>query len=278
MAFGRKILMNVGVAGVGVTLSALDVEFNIEKSITENPNNAEFKIYNVAPLTRNRFLIRGASVLFNAGYDDEGIGLIFAGTVNESTTQIEGNDWITTLFCSDFANSKTPFRTTVVNLSFIAGLPLSTVISTIGGLMGGIPIKGLENISTVTLKSNWTFTGTITGALIKIKKQLRSNGFGFYFNNGEMFIYNKSIPTIVNVVLVSASGGLIGSVRNITDETKSATKKRVAFTSLLNADLRLGSTIVLNSENAKGSFYIQKAIFRGNNFGGDFLTEVEASA
>ena len=80
MAFGRVVQLLVGKFSKGnesggetsLDLSALDIEFEVTRSVEWFDNGAEITIYNPKPYTLNSIMNEGNSVILKAGYEDEG--------------------------------------------------------------------------------------------------------------------------------------------------------------------------------------------------------------
>ena len=95
MAWGRITTLTVGFQGSGFIVSDLDMDFEVNRSITLSENTAEFTIYNAKESTRKEVLKQGANVIFEAGYEDETVSTLFAGNITYSSSMKKGMDWVT---------------------------------------------------------------------------------------------------------------------------------------------------------------------------------------
>ena len=91
-----------------LSLSWLDVTFEVVRTYETTANTAIINIYNAKEETRNKILTKGSNVVLKAGYEDEGnIGGIFFGTIIESLTKKQGGVITTTVNAQDiFANKE----------------------------------------------------------------------------------------------------------------------------------------------------------------------------
>ena len=101
MASGRVVQLLVGKFSKGnetggettLDLSALDIEFEVTRSVEWYDNGAEITIYNPKPYTLNSIMNEGNSVILKAGYEDEGgAKTIFAGQIAYAVPKRNGKD------------------------------------------------------------------------------------------------------------------------------------------------------------------------------------------
>ena len=281
MAWIRQIIMTVGTGGIGTLISDLNISFEIERSIDESPNSGIFTIYNAKLETRQKILATGNNIVFSAGYEDEkNLSTIFFGTISKSTSRKEGIDWVTTIQAVDIANNKLGLNYNTVNLSFSAKTPLLSVVRDLSALLS-IPVtglRGLENI-TATLNNGFAYSGNITNLISSINSILSSYQTALYFDSSEMIVYRPGLPdSSFGIVRITPNSGLVGAVADISDENEQDGKKRIGFQCLLNPKIKPNAVLSIASLSTSGSFIVEKVRFYGDNFGGDFLCEVEAVA
>lgn len=277
MALNRILDMDVGINNALVLkISALNISFNIVRNVDISANTAVITVFNAKEETRLKVLTKGNNVVLKAGYEDENnVGTIFSGYITNSSSRREGPDWVTEIQAIDLGGLTTNILKQTISLSFIAGTFVSTVISTLVGVMS-VPIIGLENVSNIKLNNGFIYVGTISGALKKLQKILRASDAGLYFDNSEFVIYLLGVQdSKFGIVNISPVSGLIGSIEEYVDEGEEDDKKRIAFTSLMNAKIKPNSVIVLNTATTKGAFIVENVEFLGDNFGGEFVANVE---
>lgn len=277
MALDRVIQLDVGLNNnLGLRISALNIGFEIERSIDISSNTANFQIYNAKEQTRNEILKKGNNILLKAGYTDEdNLGLIFSGIITSSNSRKEASEWITEIQATDIGNNTENILKETISLSYIASTNLIQVVGDLSTTIG-VPISGIENAN-VILNNGFVYVGNVTGAIRKVQKTLLSNNKSLYFDLGEFVIYNIGIQNSkFGIVQITQNSGLVGEVEEINDDTGSTDeKKRISFTSLMNPKIKPNSVIILKTEKINGAFITEKCIFAGDNFGGDFFVNVE---
>lgn len=278
MAYNRRVEVEIFNNNSFVTkIDNLDIDFNIERSITLANNTAEFVIYNAKLETRNKILKAGNNIIFKAGYEDEGnVATIFFGTIDKSVPIKSDTVWVTTVTASDIGGNKTPLEHRTVSLSYIAGSPLSQVISDLSSFLG-IPVFGIANV-TNTLNNGFAFVGTVGGLVKKIENILKQDDNALYFDSNELVIYKIGVQSSkFGVVRITPNSGLIGNVENVV-ENNNDNKKRIRFTSLMNPKYKPNVLCQVIANDVNGLFICEKVQYIGNNYGGDFFTIVEAVA
>ncbi len=277
MAFIRKVEMSVGVAGVGLLISDLNIDFDITRTNTKQYNAAKFKIYNAKLDTQQRILTQGSNVIFKAGYVDESnIGIIYSGTVIDGSTRRAGVNRVTELICADINANRQALLYATVNFSYKAKTPLSVVLSAIAGQIG-IPVSGLENVN-IVLNNGFVYSGNWTNLIRRLDKILSANNLYLYFDNNEMVIFTRGAKDDkFGSAYITPQTGLIGEVQEIENKNEQDTKKRIKFDYYINPKLRPNSVAILKSTKLSGVFIIDKIRFVGNNYGGNFRSTIEAS-
>lgn len=285
MAFGRIIEVDIGRNNnTGVRISNLNLSFDTERSIDFESNVGNFKVYNAKKETRDKTLIKGNNIFLRCGYKDENnLALTFAGYIVESSSRLEGTDWVTDIFARDIGNNVDNIIKSKRSLNYSPNTKMDVIITDIANIIG-VPVIGIENISSIVLNNGFVFTGSFTSALKRLNKIVGINEIGIYFDQTEMVIYRKGTQdTRFGVVNLSPKSGLLGEVEEITDELEqknevgqAQTRKIIKFTSLLNPKIKPNTVIRLNSVKVQGAFIVERVKNVGDNFGGDFVTQGEA--
>lgn len=275
MAFNRQIELDIGVGGTGLRVSQLNFSFNVDRSITAEYNTATFTIYNAKDSTRKNILTTGNNIVFRAGYEDEGIGTIFSGTIIKSNSYLDAADYITEIEAQDIGNNRNALQYQGISISYKAFTPLSIIINELATLIN-VPVTGVENATTI-LSNGFTFSGAATNMIKKIAGILNQDGIELFFDSNEMIIYRRySQDSRFGVVRVSKESGLLGTVNVTVDEAQQDNKKRISFNTLLNYRLRPAAVVSVRSETTNGAYIIERVAFSGDNLGGDFFAQVEA--
>ena len=276
MAFIREIELIVGQGDVGLEIAKLDIDFDISRSTTQANNTATFTVYNAKESTRTEILKKDSNIRFKAGYADEGnIGIIFFGTVDKVNSKKQGVDWITTIQAKDISSNQEGLANRSFNFSYKKGSNLSQVINDLAGILS-IPVAGVENAN-IKLNNGFVFVGTLNNLIRKINKTLQVDETQLYFDSNEMVIFKQGGKSSkFGVTRITPSSGLIGTVEKVNNENEDDTRARVNMTVLMNPKLRPNGLINVSSSGLNGSYILEKVRFYGNNYGGDFLVDLEA--
>jgi len=266
MAWDRICELSVGSSGQGLLVSALDVDFEVERSLTYADNNATFTIYNAKEETRKNILTVGNNIIFKAGYEDETVGVIFAGNIREATTSKSQTDWITKIFATSARGTGGKLVSEYISLSFDAEVNVQRIIKKLAALLG-LVVYGISNIN-VTLPNGWNYVGNIGCAFRYLEEILKSNDCGLYKDNDELVIYKIGENSKFEVVNLGYKGGLL-NLENITDK-ESDTRTRFKFESLIIPQCQVNGLVRIDTPDVVGTFTVEKLNYRGNNYGGDF--------
>lgn len=278
MAFKREVLLDIGINNsLGIRVSSLHFNFEIERSVKAETNYGKFTIYNAKKETREKTLVKDNNIVLKAGYKDEdNLSLIFFGLIQESSTKFQNIEYVTELYATDFGNNQSNIKKQTVNFSFNSGVSYSSIISDLASIMG-VPIIGQELLSSIILNNGFVFHGTIIQLVRQLQKKLLAYDIGFYFDLGEMIIYSLSItPSQFGIVNLSPQSGLIGEVEEILDDEDEGTK-RIKFVSLINPKIKPNTVMRIKSEKFTGGVIVEKVMHKGGNIGiEEFITEGEA--
>ena len=302
MAWNRRIELAVGKDPSNPTatvLSGLDVDFRVARSNVFLDNSAEFTIYNASYDTRKHLLQDGANIVFKAGYEDTGMGVIFMGNIAQAITTKANTDYITRIMAVSIRGADKPLETTMINLSYDQDTDIMQPIQAVADLMG-LVVNGIAE--GVTLPNGYVFAGRAQDALKQLANNCKHN-IGLYIDNAEVVIYQMGEkPSTFDATFLSYDTGLL-NVREITDPQvvgfiPRARKagmivsgsplpledgdaplplKRIGFESILIPKLMPNAPILVKALEIEGAYTIDSVQFYGNNYGGQFNCSAEAT-
>jgi hypothetical protein len=277
MAFNRVIRLEITNKTKTVKISDLNISFDIKRTTGNEANSAVFTIYNAKESTRNDLLTEESTLNFWAGYEDENnTALIFSGTITEAENRKENTEWITEIKATNFAGNQDVFKYTTISVSYKEKTPLVSVIKDLASSLE-CALSGVNNTS-VILDNGFGYTGNVNGLIDMIRKYLLPD-CAIYFDNEELIIYKIEGESSFDVVRLTNKSGLISAnykVDNTTKTLKNQVPKNIVLSCLLNPKLKPRAVIDIDGKTVKGLFIIEQIQFSGNNFGGDFLCNIEA--
>lgn len=260
--FGRRVTATIGPKGQeGLFVDGLDIKFKIEQSDEPNANKARIEIYNLSKTNRERVEKPGNYIILRAGYEGL-VGRVFEGDVPTGgvLTQKEGPDFVTVFEAGD---GQKALANTNVNLSFKPGTNIKDVFQTVSSAFG------LDKGPQIGIKDETFLQGlSLSGKASNIMTQLTSKqGLQWSVQDGVLQIYPIGGSIGGTAVYLSAETGLIGSPKR--------GDKKLHIRSLLQARIRPGQLVVLNSSFLKGQFVVHKCIHEGSTFDKAFYSTIE---
>lgn len=274
--FHRSYELTVSLMGIpGFTFSSkvtptLDIDFNVVRTLTKEPNTAIINVLNLSPTNRGKLeVLKDAQVELIAGYD-LWKGIIFKGDT-ECNNDHQFPNWITT-FEADDGGACTQFDR--VNISMPPGTTIQTAITALAAQMR----VGIGNSVAAALAGNLIEGGqaflngvVMSGSATKqLNRLCKSSGLEWSIQNDALQLLPKGMPLPTTAVLLNEDTGLIGqpSVGN---------KGTVIFRSLLNKDIVPGGLVALESKNVTGLVRAEKCNYIGSSYGQDWYVESEGN-
>lgn len=262
----RKVVLQVGTLGIVSELEAgkmvgLDVAFEIDKTVSANPNKSTIKIWGLnqdhqAEIHR----AKGAKITLAAGYK-EGTTVIFRGDLTNGQTVGESPETITTIETQD---GLVAHQGTRCNLSFGKRTKVSEVLRAMASTLeaNGVGRGNLdEAIKSAELEGvSGAFAGgfSVSGqATLELAKIVRSAGFEFSIQDGAIQITRRGLSLGRTALLLTTSSGLLSApVR----DAKGVVSAKV----MMLPDLLPGRRVEFRGTETTGSFKIVGVKYTGS--------------
>ena len=282
--FGRAWSLTIGTMDV----SAFDIKFRVEKTFDPLPNKAVVEVYNLSEEHRGQLaqLAPGKTSIakkkgkaappilgqiptrLEAGYGKD-TALIFLGDLRTVDTEKNEGDWITTLTTGD---AEKAYKSSRVNISIGPKTSLKQAMAAVLKTFG----LGTGNLNKVVQQlqggsSTLPRGAVLSGASAKVLTDLcRSADIEWSFQD--------SVPTFVNLGMaldgratkITADTGMVGSP---TVDANGIMKVKT----LIIPNLRCGGLVVVDSEQVKGNYRVQKLTYSGSSFDQEWYCEIEAN-
>ena len=192
MAIGKKVSLSISANGDAIEITDLNIGFRVHRSNTFNNNTADFTISNLSTEIIDKFLVKGASVTFKMGWEDERNGeltTIFVGNVLEEV-EIErvGVDRTTRITAKSVRHNGNPLGTTKLRLSYPPDALLSSIIYDVATALGFI-VDGLPYAKDIKLPNGFVYMGKASGVMNYIRMMLAGRGLSFYTDLTDFIIY-----------------------------------------------------------------------------------------
>lgn len=283
--FDREIVLDIGTrriasrdATTGERKPILRVQFKIERTLQPEPNTADVSIFNLAKESRASIQEKGIPTEIEAGYFGN-ISLISKGDLDYGSTVRTGTDWVTTFQATDGGRQ---YRRARVNLSFDAGTLIGDVLKTAADQLG----LGLGNVAAEIAKGipRGTSLQYVKGLVLsgqaskEFSKIVKRAGFEWSIQDGQIqFTRPGQVLDPNEAIVLNQATGLIGS-------PEQGEKGLIKARSLLQPGLQPGKRVLIQAgpRDASGVpeidafFKVEKTIFSGDTWGGDWYSDIEA--
>jgi hypothetical protein len=274
----------------GLDISELDIDFEVEKDLTAEPNKCTLKVYNLLPdvryaleeqniydpkvpkgtktdktTSKNQVKTGRIRVEIEAGFKETGRALIFRGDLRRAlSTEDSDKTWVTSIEGEDGGRTFTSSR---VSESFPAGTTRLTVVKRcLEGLgLGPGNLYEVEGQLLQTYSHGTVLDGTAAKELAGV---LRAAKLTWSIQDGSVMFLNTGKGRARKAVLLDYASGLIGSPERDTTGL-------VLATSLLNPDLQVGTYVYLDSNHLKGTFLVSKVSYSGQTAGDEWYAKLE---
>jgi hypothetical protein len=245
------------------------------KTLDATQNTADIRIHNLSDNTRSRIDENDLVLTFRAGYEENlGLELLFQGDITYIENDFVAPEIITKLQCGDGANV---LKNQYINGSFREGTTVGDVVSFIGDELG-IPVS-YNNIDTrEQFSQGYAISSDAKSALDLVTEKA---GATWSIQDGELqlLVDNTSNPN--EIVFLSSATGLLDSPKLTTQDSyklegPASEAPTVRLKSLLNAKIRPGGIIEVDSRERSGQYRVERVDHRGDNKSGPFESVVEA--
>lgn len=266
----------------GIEVTALQVQFEVEKTLKSEPNTCEIKITNLREEVRNNIVEKPLMIKLDAGHEqDAGLRLVFSGDLRYGYSKQEGASWVTTLGLGDGSRAYASAR--VDGKSFGPGTSLLTVARECAAAMG---LKLPSSVETdENLARQFAGGASLSGhARDELSRLLAPYGYSWSIQDGRLMILadDQVRPDRALVIRSAAEGGsLLGSPEFATPsktDNKKGRSPSLHLRTILDPSINPGSMLSVQSRAINGIFRAEKVRHVGNSHGDDWVTEVEARA
>lgn len=257
--FGRSYELIIGNDKESIVIDGLTMSFDIDKTISKEPNPATFTLTNLSQYTRNLITDKKYNrILFNAGYQDD-LRTLFVGYIDEVENRKEGTDITTLMTCSDGSKD---YRDARVAVTVGKGATDQEIVKQALGAMPSTGKGKQEYNKERKLPRSKTLVGNARDVLTQVAKNQDAD---WSIQDGELLLLPKKNALANNEgFLISEETGLIGSPQKVSDGLE--------VRCYLNNVMRVGQLCRVESVLSEyaGDFKITKLQMKGSNKGNDW--------
>ena len=242
----------------------LRITFDLHIDDQSSSSPSTVKIWNLAKASASHIAEPGQIVRVKAGYGDiTNSAPIFDGEIRRVLHERTGVDRVTTIVLgrSDSATSGT-----LVSISLMEPVKLRDLVRRVVDAMG-LRIESDNAVPEEELEEGFFYNGSAKSAL---KDLLEPHKVTAYAVGGVMHFTHRDNEPERGTFFLSHATGLIGTPSLTEDE---GFRAKMA----LNGSIELGQLVEVGSEAVVGWFKIKTIVHRGDNWGGEFVTEIEGA-
>jgi hypothetical protein len=252
------------------TVNGFRIAFKAKKTLKPEPNTCELRIWNLSERTRGLMSKQYVPVVIVAGYE-EGDGIIFQGKSRTVDHMREGTDWVTRIRCGD---GEMEYQFSRFSDSFGKGATAPEVAKKIIGALGvgaGNALTEVKKKSVVEFARGFAAHGNAAGAFDQLTRKL---GLTWSIQDGQIQVLDGSQPAAGTAVLLTPETGLVGSPEHNAPDLKGGPALSKAK-SLLNAAIKCGRTVAIQSAQVNGQFRVESVEHDGDTAGQNWYTTIE---
>ena len=260
----RRARVEIGVSETArLVIEDLGIAFELRLESQPDSSPSNIKIYNLARDTERR-IEKGQALSLYAGYGmDQNLDLLHQGEIVRVEQERTGLERITML---QLGNPKQTQITGAIYFRGKRGLtPLRDIVAELVATMD-LTLGSTNDLPDVRIE-NYSYGGKAAEALTRL---LRPRGVEWYVENEEvLFASGQAASSTLPEFLLNEAAGLIGSP----SRTENGARAKMLLTNLIRRNQR----VRIKSELVTGLFKANVITHKGDTWGGEWITEIEAT-
>lgn len=258
--YGRVYQLIIGNNQESIVIEQLNIEFDIMKTITQDPNPAIFALNNLNQSNRNLITDKKYSrIMFNAGYLDQ-MRTLFIGYIDNVENIKEGTEIITKMTCND---GQQDYRNARVAVTVAKGATDKEIVKQVTGAMQNTEIGQQDFTTERQLPRGKTLVGNARDVLSQVAKNQNAD---WSIQDNQLVMLPKTHAFANNEgFLISEATGMIGSPQKVADGLE--------VRCYLNNMMRVGQLCRVESviREMSGDFKITKINMKGGIKSNDWM-------
>lgn len=259
-----------------ISFEALDVQFEVVKTLKALPNTCELTIYNLNEDHRQQLqqlkprtnpATTGIPCKIDAGYKDA-VSQIWLGDLRTIETTREGPDFITHLTSGD---GEQGWQNARMHVSFGPQTAIDTVFRGMAKALGvsegnlAKVVSRLKIAGSSILNSGIVISGSVSTHITDLA---RSAGLEVSIQDSALQFVDINKATAGTSVLLSPDTGLV-------DSPTVDHKGVLSAKSLMIAGIHCGSLVTVDSQFVKGTYRVEKCTWTAERAGNDWCVQIE---
>lgn len=281
----RKCGLVISAGSSSLDLSQLRITFEIKRTQTETPNQAQIKVYNLSDDTANLLIAEGQRITLEAGYKDN-FGVIFDGQCTQIKKGREnGTETYVEINASDGDNA---YNFAFVNTTLAAGSSQQDHINVVQKSMGIGHTQ--KDVTSKKLPRGKVMFGEAKHIM---RKSAHANNQDWSIQHGQLQIIAKDNTLQGQSIVLNSKSGMVGGAEQSSDG--------IAVRALLNPMLKIGALVIIDEKDIKlakikaqkksksskkdpvnkassishdGQYKIISVTYKGDTYGQDWFSDV----
>ena len=242
----------------------LRITFDLHIDDQSSSSPSTVKIWNLGKRSASHIAEPRQIVRVRAGYGDiANSEPLFEGETRRVLHERTGVDRVTTIV---LGRSDSATTGALVSISLVGPVRLRDLVRRIVDAMG-LRIESDHAVPDEELEEGFVYNGSAKSAL---KELLEPHKVTAYAVGSVMHFTHRDNEPERGTFFLSHATGLIGTP-SLTDDEGLGAKMA------LNRSIELGQLVEVSSEAVDGWFSVKTIVHRGDNWGGDFVTEIEGT-
>lgn len=266
-----------------IVIRNLRINFEIRKSVISAPNLAKVTLFNLSQKTLSSIQKKFTKVILNVGYGND-LKMLYKGEIRNVFQSRNGVDTLTTFYAGD---GERAWQNASLNKTYDKTVSPDIVIKDIIKTFINVdPSLASGSIETISNISDKLLGQTLSGSSKDILNTFADEyGFDWSIDDGKINVINTDSYLKANeAVLITNSTGMINSpiLTEIGVDVTTLLNPRLIPNNLfkiesIGADVQMGNLFFRNIKRTKaeGIYKIQETIFKGDNYGGVWLSSVK---
>lgn len=153
------------------TQEKLRIACRVEQTRNSVPNPSQIRLWNISKDTRSSFQRSETKVTIEAGWKNQGVAMVFSGSLLTALSNRTGADIVTTLHA---ISGHDPLVTTPFNNVFPPRMRVADAVRRLASMLEGITIGPIKGINQVIGSGGWTGSDDVRVTLDRLARE-----FGF---------------------------------------------------------------------------------------------------
>lgn len=267
-----------------IVIENMRVKFSTEKHLGKHPNEATITISNLSEATRKALQVKPLVVTLECSYGDGEYAVVFKGDIRQAQSEHSHTDWLTKLQLGDGDRAYSNARVSQTFRGATSGKDVLIAAAAAMGLHVPTSVADATSMAKNFASNGFSLQGPAHNVISDV---LDPQDMSWSIQDGQMQVLTETqvidgngVVTstgTVPAIVVSQDTGMVG----VPDYSVPKTLGKppiLKVKTLIDARLRPGRLMQLQSEGVHGNFRIEDVKMVGDTHANEWYAEVQAKA